>query len=249
MKAVILAAGTGTRLGPLTQDIPKCLIPVAGRPLIDRMIERMSAVVIDELVVVAGFRHEVLERHLRASDAPLARDARVIVNQRYHDLGNCYSLLVARQAVEGSDFIKCDGDVVLPADILPRLLDTSGNTVLVVDRGVVLGQEEMKVRVDEAGRVIQLNKRMEPSHAIGEYIGLERIGASVGPAIFDELESMLESGEGHEYYERAYERLMAKGTHFAYIEVGSGTWCEIDTAEDLDHAHQVIARQRPRNRV
>lgn len=244
MKAVILAAGSGTRLGPLTRELPKCLIPVAGRPLIDRMIERMSAVAVEELVVVAGFQHEVLERHLRGSDNGLARAARVIVNPRYHDLGNCYSLLVARKAVEGSDFIKCDGDVVLPEDVLPRLMDAAGEVVLVVDRGVALGHEEMKVRVDETGRVIRLNKRMEPAHAIGESIGLERISASIGPAIFDELESMLESGEGHEYYERAYERLMAKGAHFGFIEVGSGGWCEIDTAADLDHAHQVVARQR-----
>src|SRR5688572_21063701 len=135
MKAVILAAGLGSRLEPLTRELPKCMVPVAGVPLIDRMIERIAEAGIRELVVVTGAGHE------------LARSARTVYNERYADWGNFYSLLVAREAIGESDFIKLDADVILDGAILPRLLAAPGPVALALDCRDDLSAEDMKARV------------------------------------------------------------------------------------------------------
>jgi choline kinase len=243
MKAVILAAGTGTRLEPLTRTLPKCMVPVAGVPLIDRMIARMDEAGIEEVIVVAGHLYQVLEAHLAASSMELARRARVVFNERYADWGNFYSLLVARDTIGASDFIKCDGDVVLDPALLPRLMRAQGAAVLALDRRDDLGDEEMKVRLDAQGRVVELNKRMDPALAVGESLGVERIGAALGPDLFAALEALIGTGETHEYYERAYERLIDRGVRFTCVDIDSTMWCEIDDLHDLEHAHEVIARQ------
>lgn len=249
MKAVILAAGTGSRLEPLTRTIPKCMVPVAGEALIDRMIARMDQAGIDEVIVVAGYLHEVLAAHLDASPMALARRARIVINERYADWGNFYSLLVARDAIGDSDFIKCDGDVVLDPELLPRLVHAGSQAVLALDRRDDLGEEEMKVRLDGQGRVVALNKRMDPALAAGESVGVERISAELGSELFGELAAMIDTGETHEYYERAYERLVERGVPFTCVDIDSAMWCEIDDVEDLERAHTVIARQERAQRA
>lgn len=241
MKAVILAAGQGTRLRPLTDTVPKCMVPVGGVPLIDRLIARLEAVAIDELIVVSGYLHDVLETHLRTSENRLGSRARVVFNERFEDWGNFYSLLVAEEAVGGDSFIKLDGDVVLDDTVLPTLLAAPGPGVLMVDPRDDLGAEEMKVRLNESDRIVELNKRMDPAGAFGESIGVERIDAELGPAVFAQLRDMIKREETDEYYERAYELLMLAGTHFAYADIGGCTWTEIDDAADLEHAETLVA--------
>jgi choline kinase len=245
MKGVILAAGRGSRLAPLTDDLPKCLVPVDGIPLLDRMLARLAEAGVDEAVVVTGYLSEVLERHLATTSAPLARAARVVVNERWHDWGNFHSLLVARDAIGGHDFIKLDADVLLDAGILPALRAAEGPGVLAIDRSVALGDEEMKARVDDAGRIVELNKRIAPAAALGESIGVERIDAALAPRVFAELEAMIDRGETHDYYERAYERLMEQGERFGWADISGAVWFEIDDADDLARAHEIARRQRP----
>lgn len=243
MKAVILAAGLGTRLEPLTNAVPKCMVPVAGTPLIDRMIARIHDAGIDSLIVVTGYLHDVLEAHLRASSSPLARSAQLVFNDHYADWGNFYSLLVAREAVGASSFIKLDGDVLLDHGVLPALLAAPGPAVLAIDRKPGLGAEEMKAQADADGRLVALNKRMAPAHALGESIGVDRIDAELAPRVFDELAVMIDQGETDEYYERAYERLMQAGVTFSCADITGALWSEIDDQADLEAAHALVARQ------
>lgn len=244
MKAVILAAGVGSRLEPLTSRLPKCLVPVAGISLLDRMIARIEEVGIREIIVVTGHMREVLETHVRTAESEVARRAALVFNGRYAEWGNFYSLLVAREAIGTSDFIKFDADVLLDADILPKLLAAPGPAVLAVERREGLGPEEMKARIDASGRIVELNKRMSPAVALGESIGVERIDAAVAPALFQELAAMIERGETHEYYERAYEVLMQQGVPFSYADITGSLWCEVDNADDLAFAHDVVAQQK-----
>lgn len=242
MKAVILAAGQGTRLEPITRDIPKCLATVGGIPLIDRLIARIAEAGIESLVVVAGHLSEVLVRHLESSVLPLAKRAEVVVNERYADWGNFYSLLVAEEALGGSSFIKLDGDVMIDGEVLPRLLAAPGPVAIAVDGSVALGDEEMKARTDDQGRIVELSKSIAPSAAAGESIGIERVDAEAFATVFGALRELIDRGETHEYYERAYELLMARDVRFQVADVSGCAWCEIDDMADLAAAEKLLAR-------
>src|SRR5262245_58486233 len=125
MKAVILAAGRGTRLAPLTDDRPKPLVPVGGRPLLSRTIDALAEVGIRDVLVVAGYRQDKVAEALPG--------VTIVHNPHWHDWNNFYSLLVARQAVGGDALLQIDGDLLLEPAVIRRVLDAPGPGVLAID--------------------------------------------------------------------------------------------------------------------
>jgi choline kinase len=242
MKAVVLAAGMGSRLLPLTQERPKPLVPVAGRPLLLRMIDRLAEVGIAgaDVVVVAGYREDVLRRVL--SEAHVG--ATVVTNPRYHDWNNFWSLYVAHEAVAGEAFLQLDGDLLFDGRVLPRLLAAPGPAALAVDVRPDTDGEAMKVAV--AGpdrRIVAFSKGLVPAQALGESIGIARIDASLGAQVFAELRALADEGLVHEYYECAYERLARRGQGpFWPVDVADCTAFEIDDHADLERAQAALAR-------
>lgn len=246
MKAVILAAGMGTRLRPLTHDLPKVLVPVSGRALLDRMIDRLGAGGISEVIVVTGYLSDKIAAHLAASEDPLANAATVVWNERYQDWGNFHSLLVAEEAVAGESFMRMDGDILLGPDTVRALVDGHGALRLAVDCRDDLGEEEMKAELDSEGRVIVLNKQMDPKRSIGESMGIDVIEGHITTDLFAALRELIELGETHEYYERAYQLLIDRGLDVRIVDVSGDQSVEIDTLEDLRTAEQALARQAAR---
>ena len=244
MKAIILAAGMGTRLASVTGGMPKCLVKVGGVPLVDRLIERIGEAGIEEVILVTGHRAEELREHVSQIDHPLAKSAVFVHNDHFSDMGNFYSLLVAEEAVGDSSFIKIDGDVLMDSEVLPKIMAAPGPAVLAVDMRDGMGEEEMKVRLDDDGRVVELNKRMDPSQAAGEFIGVDRVDAEIASTVFDMLRVLMEVGETDEYYERAYERLIESGAHYVVADVTTCTWTEIDDDNDLQHAEKMLANSK-----
>ena len=236
MIGVILAAGTGTRLGPAAEGRPKCMVRVGGIPIIDRMIKRMEAAAFSELIVVSGYRSEMLASHLKALPMALAKNATLIENPRFAEYGNFYSLLIAEKLVAGRSFVKFDADVVLDKNILPVLLKAKGPLVLTVDSSGPLGDEEMKIRVDSDGRVVDISKTIDPKIASGESIGIDRIDSPKAEQLFSLLRQVEADGETHEYYERAFQLLMAAGNPFEVADISGHKWQEVDTASDLAKA-------------
>jgi choline kinase len=243
MKGVILAAGMGSRLKDVSEGLPKCMVEVCGTPIIDRMIERLGQAGIESIIVVTGYKQEVLRAHVGKSEHALAKSAVFVHNDHFSDMGNFYSLLVAQDAIGDSSFIKLDGDVIMDTDVLPKLIAAPGPAALAVDRRDNMGEEEMKVRVDGDGRVVELNKRMDPSVALGEFIGVDRVDSELAPTVFAKLRELIDLGETDEYYERAYERLIHSGTQWQIADITGCQWTEIDDAADLRHAEAMLASE------
>ncbi|MCP4446919.1 MAG: phosphocholine cytidylyltransferase family protein [Myxococcales bacterium] len=241
MKAIILAAGMGKRLEAVSGGLPKCMVPVGGRPLIDRLIERTADSGIDDVIIVTGFCAKALRKHVSKIDHPLAQKAVFVHNDRYSDMGNFYSLLVAEEAVAGSAFVKLDGDLLMDETVLPKVLSCKGPGILAVDCREGMGEEEMKVRVDGSGKILELNKRMDPTVALGEYIGVDRADAELCGPVFDMLRKLIELGETDEYYERAYELLIQGGADYEVADVTGCKWTEIDDAVDLQNANKMVS--------
>ena len=235
MNIVILAAGTGSRLRPYTDELPKALVPMNGKPLLAHTLDALRNFDA-RLVVVTGFHAEKIHEFFnKRSEKPV-----FIFNERFDTAGNAYSLLKAKKAVEGSDFVKLDADLVFEPAVLEKLLLANGDVRLMVDVHPC-GDEEMKVQIDATGRIVNLSKKIPSENAYGESIGMEYISAAGSRLLFAQLEAMMREGLDQEYYEEAYGRLARSGAFVTATEVGSSLkWFEIDTLEDLRTAEKLF---------
>lgn len=235
LKAVILAAGYGSRLRPATDDRPKALLELAegGPTILDRLAAQCAAVGCSELVIVTGYCADAVERWLAGRSLPLR--ATTVYNPDYATMNNAQSLYVARPHVEGASFLKFDGDLVLDDGILPRLVAVAaGTSAIVLDDGAELTDEDMKANVDGEGRVLALGKGLDNATASGISIGIERIDARDAEVVFEAIRAMVHvEGFTSGYYEDAYQRVLGRGLELSSVTTGGLRWLEIDTPEEL----------------
>lgn len=240
MKAVILAAGVGSRLAPLTDEQPKVLVPVLGKSLVSRQLDHLAAAGIpsEDVVVVGGYRIDQLQRALDAG----GYRCKVVLNEKFDTWGNFYSVLVAEPLLRGHAFLQLDGDVILDDKILPRLIAAPGEALLATDTGAELDGDAMKVEMS-GNHVHALDKKLEPSRCIGEYIGVTKLSAAAGAAVFRELATFPAANLTHEYYDHAYHRLTQRGeVPFDIVRVDDCRVLEIDDQADLARAEAVLAQ-------
>ena len=232
VKAVILAAGMGSRLAPLTNDRPKPMVEVAGRPLVLRALDRLAAVGISgkDVIVVTGYREDVLHARLAAE----GYDVTLVTNPRYSDWNSFYSLLVAREAVGDEAFLSLEGDVLFDGEVLPRLLAAPGVAQLAVELRERCDAEAMKVQVDDAGKVRALAKELDPETSIGEFIGIARFDREAGQQVFADLARFVDEGITHQYYDHSYHRLAERGElALEVVDISDRVSMEIDDLTDL----------------
>jgi choline kinase len=237
--AVILAAGIGSRLRPLTDDCPKSLLSVGGSIILERMIRNCLSCGISQFVIVVGHKADQIKQLVNKN----FRGIRVtyVINERYHDTNTGYSLMLASSAIGSAEFVKFDADLVFDVNILRRLIDSDLPNVLCIDRDIALEDEEVKVVTDDQMRVLEIGKTVDSKIAAGESIGVEKISAETGSLLFTELSQMMESSVNHqEYYEAAYSQLVSKNTVFHALDITGQKWTEIDTSEDFATANRLF---------
>jgi choline kinase len=240
MKAVVLAAGMGSRLLPLTADRPKPLVEVGKRPLLMRTIDRLAEVGIRgaDVIIVSGYRDDVLRATLAAHGA----SATVVYNDRHDTWNNFWSARVAREAVGGASFLQVDGDVLFDQHVLPKMLAADGPGALSVDFRDELDAETMKVAAAAPGAPMSaVSKKLDPAASAGEYIGVTRIDAAISTVYFDELARLADEGLINEYYEGAIDRLVRRGAAvFRAVDVSDCLTIEIDDLHDLRRAEGLL---------
>jgi len=234
--AIILAAGIGSRLTPLTDKSAKCLLSVGGSVILERMIRNCLSCGLSQFVIVLGHRADEIKAFIGKN----FRGIRVtyVTNDRYGETNTGYSLMLASSAIGAAEFIKFDADVVFDTRILRALIDSDLPDVLCIDRNIALTEEEVKVIADDNMRLLEIGKSVDRETALGESIGIEKISGATGQLLFAELKSMMESAaHAQDYYEAAYTRLVDKGIPFYALDITGMKWIEIDTVEDFDAAN------------
>ena len=239
MKAIILAAGTASRLRPLTLHTPKCLLKVGERTLLQRSMDALISNGIREFVIVTGYLHEKIEDFVRQTYGDSIHVC-FIHNKDYETTNNIYSLWLARPEAEGQEVLLLDSDLLYDAQIVGRVLEDKHENVLTLIRHE-LGEEEMKVVMDESGVITEISKTCDPAQAAGESLGIERMGKAYTIALYKELEVMMDEEHlENTFYELAFLRLIAKGSTFSVLDVTDLFSCELDTVEDFENAKQRI---------
>jgi len=229
MRAVILAAGRGTRLNGHTSDVPKALLPIGGRTLIERQIRALRHAGVPDVAVVVGCRGDEVRRHCGAG-------VEYVENRAYAETNSLYSLWLARDLMAG-------GCVVLNCDVLfhPQLLRDllgvgSGDALLVAprDAGTRYSEEEMKVRV-RAGQVVDIAKTIPDGEADGENIGIAKFGPSGAPVLVEEMTRLVRAGATRAWLPAAF-AAFGRRRPLQVVDSRGLPWIEIDVPEDYRRA-------------
>jgi L-glutamine-phosphate cytidylyltransferase len=235
-RAIILAAGSSTRLRPLTNNIPKTLLKVGRATILDIAISILHRFNIDDIIVVTGHAADTLEEHVYRNYNNNTIRFRFIRNDKLH-LGNIYSFYIAREYMD-TDFILLNSDVLFHPKILEYLLSYDVSA-LAVDDHKMLGEEEMKVKVNESGIIKDISKGIPIKEADGEYIGVMKLTSKDANTIIKSITHLFNQGRYNLYYEDAI-RLVAHEHDLFYKCSTRGLQCiEIDTHKDLNDAYIV----------
>ena len=239
MKAIILAAGTASRLRPLTEHTPKSLLNIGERPLLQRSMDALIQSGVKDFVIVTGYLHEQIEAFVAKTYGETI-NVTFIHNDVFDSTNNIYSLWLARPEADGEDFLLLDSDLLYDPQIVAKVLESEAPNVLTLIQHE-LGEEEMKVVVDNDGAIKEISKTCNPANAAGESLGIEKIGKEYSVALYRELDKMMnEEHLENKFYELAFERLIPQGHTYKVIDVTQYFSCELDTVEDFENAKQKI---------
>jgi choline kinase len=231
MQAIILAAGTSSRLRPLTTNTPKCLLRVGGVSLLERSLRALPGDCIRRAVIVVGFQADLIRDFVGRLSLPFP--VAFVANPRFAETNNNASLWQAAPESDGRDILLMDSDILFHPALIPRLLDAPHHSALLLREKGDLGQEEIKVSIDGSDRVRRIGKEIPPHEAAGESIGIEKFSSDAAAALFSILS---ERHTINEFYERSFQELIDGGTPMHVVRCGEIPCMEIDTVEDFERA-------------
>jgi choline kinase len=240
VKAIILGAGQGRRLLPLTADIPKALLDVGGKTLLRRQIDALASAGIEEFVVITGFGAEKMEEAVHSIARERLVTIRTLYNPFFQVADNLASCWMARDEMNG-DFIQINGDNVFRTDLVEGLLSNSNGTATVaINRKGKYDADDMKVMLD-GDRLTEIGKNLPAetvdAEAIGFYV-FRNSGAEKYRAV---LEKLMRDPLGLRLWFPSAVGLLAKEISVGVCDVGHHQWCEVDFPADLQHARHMIA--------
>jgi HAD superfamily hydrolase (TIGR01450 family) len=244
-QAVILAAGIGSRLKPITLRKPKCSVTVDGTPILVHQVRAYAEAGVEDVYVVTGYMRGQVARLCSRVEAEYDDlTVTTIENEVYANTDNLYSFSLVEDAVGDETFLLSNGDVVYDPELVARVATHDG-TGIATDRGVY-DEEPMKVTVDADGYVDHISKDVPESEAYGCGTDLYRVDPEFSTALFDEVGRILDDDQEYtKWTELAIDRVLATGS-FAVdaVDVTGLRWVEIDDYDDLTAADRTFASLR-----
>ena len=236
MKAVILAAGVSRRLYPLTYDIPKCLIKVGEKPIINHQLDSLKNSGIDKITIVVGYHRERLIDHINTNYPSL--NVNFVINHHYFETNTAYSLQLCDEFINDNQFILLNADVLYPYEVLERLINSRHDTIFAVEVKKC-GREEVKVIEGKDQRLVAIGKDLIEDNCLGEFIGVAKLSKNFSTIFFESLNKLIKAGGKSDYFEAAMHTILTD--HPVYYENVSDLPCiEIDFIEDLENAQDLV---------
>jgi choline kinase len=240
MKAIILSAGQGSRLGHLVDNVPKCLIDFSGRTLLDRQLDTLEANGVHEAVVVTGFHDDRVEEALarRSGSGPRVR---TIFNPFYKVADNTGSLYMAREELSG-DCLVWNGDTLVSTALMNRVVVNERPGICVtIDRKDGYDEDDMKV-VEDGGRLKAIGKRLPMETVNAESIGLLAFRGSGAERFRAAIEQALRTPEGTTIWYLRVIHHLAQSSDVWTLDINGEEWGEVDFPPDVEAARALTAR-------
>ena len=240
MDAVVLAAGLGSRLRPLTLRQPKPCVSIGAEPILEHQLHAYATAGIEEVVVVAGYRADDVRELCASATAEHDRlTVSVVENSQYESTDNKYSFSLAQEATNGGGLILTNGDVVLEPEVLQRLTESDAPNAIACDTSAY-DAESMKITVDDQGQVEHLSKEIEQEDAYATSIDCYRFSPAFTDALFSETERRIETGTDRNWTEAAIDSLLDDFT-VRPVDIAGTRWVEVDDHDDLHGADQLFS--------
>jgi choline kinase len=241
MKVIILSAGQGRRLLPLTESRPKCSLPINGRPLLEWQLREISLCAVDEVVIATGYEAGVVEEIVAGLELGDLR-IRTEYNPFFEHCDNLGTCWLMRHEMRG-EFVVLNGDTLFEAQVLQRLLAERVNNpiTLVADHKGHYDDDDMLI-VADGKRLQRVGKRLGLPEVNGESIGMLAFDATGGAAFAAKLDAAMRRREGlGSWYLSAVDALARQG-HVGICSIHGLGWCEVDTRLDLARAEESMRR-------
>jgi L-glutamine-phosphate cytidylyltransferase len=240
VRVIILAAGQGKRLLPLTADLPKALLDIAGKPLLQWQMEAFASCGVKDFTVVVGYASALMESTIAALARKLNLTATTIYNPFYAVADNLASCWLAKDCMQ-QPFIQVNGDNVFRTDLVQKLLNSEAEIGVAARAKESYDLDDMKVILD-GQQVRAVGKALPLDSVNGEAVGFYRFGAKGAAAYVAELElQMRDAAALKRWFPSAVDSLASK-TKVEAIRVDGAQWCEVDFPEDLQLARDQVAK-------
>jgi choline kinase len=243
-KCVILAAGISTRLRPLTDELPKCLLEVNGNTLLKRMLDNLLTSGIQHIALVLGYRGEMVREYVK-KQFPTHRFC-FVRNPNYMSTNNAYSLLLARNFLENKEgqivhpLLLLDSDILFSKELLPFFLKDGKQDIVSVRVSGDHNIEEIRVQVDLEGYIQLIGKHVPLEMTYGESIGIELFSSRTTEKLYKILEDRIRNDNGrNEFYESSFQEVIDRGSKLKAVDVSQFPSIEIDTLEDFERAQHL----------
>ena len=240
MRAILISAGKGTRLYPLTKDMPKCLMTIGnGNMAIEQQLLTLRKVGIIDIVVVLGYMANKVENVINRYRNNM--NIRIVYNPFYDISNNLISLWMAKYFMD-VDFISINGDDIFHPDVIRKLLSTKGEIVMTIDRKEKYDIDDMKV-VTKGQKVYKVGKKIPLDEANGESVGIIKYVGHGKDLIINKLEHMVKDRNNHnKFYLEALQKIMIDNNGISFCEIEEDKWAEIDFHIDLEFVRKNISR-------
>jgi L-glutamine-phosphate cytidylyltransferase len=240
VRIVILAAGQGKRLLPLTVEVPKALLDIGGKTLIERQVEAFAAKGVKDFTVVTGYGAQRMEEALAGIGRGLGVAITTVFNPFYAVADNLASCWMARGAMTG-DFIQVNGDNVFRSDLVEKLLTAPAVPVgVATNLKQAYDSDDMKVILDR-GRLTEIGKTLPVDTVDAEAIGFYVFRGAGSRAYVETLEHAMRDPQALKQWFPSAIGSLAKKTEIRTIPINGLQWCEVDFPVDLQQARLLVA--------
>ena len=241
MKALILAAGVGSRLGDITTTLPKCLVPVAGKPMLEHQIDTLQNRGITDFVLVLGYQGEKIQEFILSQQKYRSLHFTFVKNVEYATTNSSYSWLQAYPHIKDEQYLHFNCDIIFSSDLLDKLMKEPHDNVLLVDQNVALDASMEQVVL--GGNKITFMDKANLPQAMGRGSGMAKLSPSGVKFMMERLQQHLQEGYKNQHCHGLMRYALQK-TPFHALDAGDSFFFEINDPNELKIAEEEMSKHK-----